>query len=604
MIFDNKNLGFGLFYEFLDHFQFHGGFDQLRKVLQRVVPFEDNPVLPLDLIPEFTSPFKACSNILNPEYTKEMAEELQSIIVGRLKNMSDDSMKEMDKNTIHSIMSDFRDFLCLGLPEEVVDEQLESVKLGLALRFLKSPEMKKRLTGINEIKSIVRSTERIGSGIVHHKWQDDDTPEIRSRWLKPEYLINWIEENKLVEFLLGESSHVEVIKRSASLLIFLANNNHLNVNHLELLWKSQEDKHEATVLGVYETINEIASYLNKDSILYLFEKINSMPIKKYNEQTVKFVKEFTLKSFEVFRSIRGSELVDISSDNDDEESKVNEFIVDNAKGIIEGNVAIPDSDMPEFGLPILFEILQQNSELGGHTLSEFIDLLKESTSDACKASYVLKCIKNMMEGTAVYQSISIFMSIFNLAFNYRSFEIELNSEVAIKKLNDQFDFIGLTIQNIERYNSLVQKQMVDSVNKGLVPENVSKTKFEGNVTHAEQLDKLLEFIENVISTSDNRVEIGTANIQKLWNIFVSASSIEFDKNTFFKWLCKESSIYTTSMMVSSSQSLLNDEEKTFLFEQILCKNEYVQKKEISLSCFKCFKKYFGLDNKYIAFSRR
>ena len=569
-----------------------------------VVPHDESPTLPLELIPEFTSPFRACSNILNPEYTKEMAEELQSIIVGRLENMSDEAMKEVDKATIHSIMHDFRDFLCLGLPEEVVDEKLESVKLGLALRFLKSPEMKKRLTGINEIKSIVRSTERIGSRMVQHKWQDDDSPRVKSRWLKPEYLINWIEEHKLVEYLLGESSHVEVIKRSSSLLIFLANNNHLTVEHLDLLWKSQEDKHEATVLGVYETINEIANYLSKEGISYLFEKINSMPVKKYNEQTVKFVKEFTLKSFDAYRNFRGSELDGINSDHDDEESKVNEFYVDNARSIIEGSVASPEVEIPEFGLPILFEILQQNSELGGHTLSEFIDLLKESTSDACKASYILKCIKNMMDGVAVYQSISIFMSIFNLAFNYRSFDIELNSEVAAKKLNDQFDFIGLTIKNIERYNTLVQKQMVDSIDKGLVPENISKTKFEGNVTHAEQLDKLLEFIESVISTSDNKIQIGTENIQRLWNIFVSNSSIEFDKNTFFKWLCKESSIYPSSMMVSSSQSLLTEDERTFLFEEILCKNEYVQKKDISLSCFKCFKKYFALDNRYITYSRR
>ena len=435
MMFNNKNLGFGLFYEFLDHFQIHDGFDSIRKILQKVVPFEDENTLPLDLIPEFTSPFKACSNILNPEYTKEMAEELQAVIVGRLENMTDDEMKEIDKNTIQSIMSDFRDFLCLGLPEEVVDEKLiKSVKLGLALRFLRSPEMKKKLIGINEIKSIVRSTERVGSRMMQHSWQDNDSPRVNSRWLKPEYLIQWINDNKLVEYLLGDSTHIEVIKRSASVLIFLANHNHLTADHLEFLWKSQEDKHEATVLGVYETINEIASYLNKESISYLFSKINSMPVKKYNEQTVKFVKEFTLKSFEVFRSENNSELAGINSDNDEEESKINEFYIDNAKDIIEGTTAPPNAEVPEFGLPILFEILQQDSELGSNTLPMFIDLLKDSTSDSVKASYILKCIKNLVNGVNVYQSISIFTSIFNLALNYRSFEIELNSEVAMKRL--------------------------------------------------------------------------------------------------------------------------------------------------------------------------
>lgn len=100
MILKNTDLDFGLFHEFLDHFQLHGGFDSLRKALQKVVPFETEHTLPLELIPSLTSPFKSCSNILNPEYSREMAEELQSIIIGRLENMTDEEMKDVDKNTI------------------------------------------------------------------------------------------------------------------------------------------------------------------------------------------------------------------------------------------------------------------------------------------------------------------------------------------------------------------------------------------------------------------------------------------------------------------------------------------------------------------------
>lgn len=297
MILRNTDLDFGLFHEFLDHFQLHGGFDSLRKALQKVVPFETEHTLPLDLIPTLTSPFKNCSNILNPEYSKEMAEELQSIIIGRLENMTDEEMKNVDKNMINSIMVDFRDFLCIGLPEEVVDEKLESVKLSLALRFLKSSNMKKRLTGINEIKSIVESTTN--RRVKTSSWDYDDSPRQVSRWIKPEYLVKWIQDNELIEYILGDSSHVEVIKRAPSVLIFLSNNGSLTKDHLDLLWKSQEDKHEATVLGVFEAINEIAGSLDKKALNYIFSKIESMPIKKYNEQTVKFVKEFTVKAFGV-----------------------------------------------------------------------------------------------------------------------------------------------------------------------------------------------------------------------------------------------------------------------------------------------------------------
>ena len=482
-------------------------------------------------------------------------------------------------------MTDFRDFLYIGQSEEVVDEKLESVKLSLALRFLRSSNMKKRLTGINEIKSIVESTGN--RGIKTSSWHDDDSPRTTSRWLKPEYLCKWIHDNKLIEYLLGDTSHVEVIKRSSSVLIFLSKYEQLTKHHLDLLWKSLEDKHEATVLGVFETINEIAGSLDTMSIDYLFTKIKSLPIKKYNEQTVKFLKEFTIKGFGVAKNDTPGDLVDLSSGDEDEESKLNEQFVECARGILEGNIDPPKADTPEYGLPILFEICLQNTELGTHTLQSFIELLKLRHSDSFRAAYILKCIENLMNGVAVHQSLSIFTSIFNKAFNFRSFDAVLSPETAMIKLNDQFDFITLIIKNIERYNTVVQKAMVDQVKKGDVPENISKTKFEGNVAHSDQLEKLLEFVKFVVTTANNEIKVGTDNIQKLWNIFVSASSIEFDKNLFFKWLCKERNFKSHSV-ISSGRSIMGEgkilfsqEERHFLFTQILCQNEYVNKTEIS-----------------------
>ena len=200
--------------------------------------------------------------------------------------------------------------------------------------------MKKRLNGINEIKAIIESTTDL---FVRRSWKDDDSPR-KSRWLKPEYLCKWISDNKLVEYILGDSSHIEVIKRSATVLQFLSHNKQLTQHHLDLLWKSLEDKHEATVLGVYETINEIAEDLDKKSVDYIFSKIKSIPLKKYNEHTVKFVKDFTIKALKVAKKGKASkELIDNSSD-DNEEIKNNEFYLENAREIIDGTVPEPENE--------------------------------------------------------------------------------------------------------------------------------------------------------------------------------------------------------------------------------------------------------------------
>ena len=45
---------------------------------------------------------------------------------------------------------------------------------------------------------------------------------------------------------------------------FLASLNSLTSDHLNLLWKACENKHEATVRVVYDAIIEISNYLNAD----------------------------------------------------------------------------------------------------------------------------------------------------------------------------------------------------------------------------------------------------------------------------------------------------------------------------------------------------
>lgn len=40
-----------------------------------------------------------------------MVEEIQSIVLGRLEKMSDDEMKEIEKQTIHSLLIELREFL-------------------------------------------------------------------------------------------------------------------------------------------------------------------------------------------------------------------------------------------------------------------------------------------------------------------------------------------------------------------------------------------------------------------------------------------------------------------------------------------------------------
>ena len=537
------------------------------------------------IIQTMTSPFNGCSCVINKEYAKEMCTEIQDIVLERLENMDDDEMKDIDRTTISNMLTEFKGFLCIGIDDEdSVDQKLESVKLSMALRFLKSSNMKKRLNGINQIKSIIEFTERSSSSSDHMRrhWQDDDSPRV-SRWLKPEYLCNWLLENQLLEYILGENSHVEVVKRSTSVLKFLSNCKALTKDHLDLLWKCQEDKHEATVLGVYETINEVALDLEKDALDYIFTKIESIPLKKYNEQTVNFVKEFTSNACRVSRSSPAANLVEVSSD--DEEDKDIEFFVENAKQIVSGEIEEPKKSVPEYGLPIIFKLLEQSNDLGSTALKALIEILRYKHLDMFKISYILKSIKNLQDGKYVHQSLTIITSILPKCFNSKDYESSSQSHVAIMKLNEHFDFIKLTIKNIERYNEVVQSKMVGLVNKGTIPENIPKTCFEGNILHSDHLEKLLEFIEFSSIYTGGEITIGQENIEKLWNLFVNTSGIEFDKNLFLKWMNKER-FTKGNIQTINQRRIFTSDEREYIFNNILCQSDQVDKKEITYNCFK------------------
>lgn len=88
---------------------------------------------------------------------------------------------------------------------------------------------------------------------------------------------------------------------------FLNDNNALDFETLNLLWKSQEGKHEETVRAVFDTISQITIYLSLDNLNFLFKKISSISSKEYNDVTIKFIKEFTDSALFRVRNLKDKE---------------------------------------------------------------------------------------------------------------------------------------------------------------------------------------------------------------------------------------------------------------------------------------------------------
>ena len=110
-------------------------------------------------------------------------------------------------------------------------------------------------------------------------------------------MIKWISDNSIVETILHNSMHIEIVKRSDTILKFLAKSQTLKKEHLDLMWEASEEKHEASTRTIYDTIISIAGFLSEESRERLFENIKNIPYENYNEIIINLIKNFALNIF-------------------------------------------------------------------------------------------------------------------------------------------------------------------------------------------------------------------------------------------------------------------------------------------------------------------
>lgn len=73
--------------------------------------------------------------------------------------MSEKELKEVDKDVVGRVLMDLKDFLSLAMSEQETYQLVEQTQLFVALRFLKSTYLEKRLKGLNDIKLIIDKIE-------------------------------------------------------------------------------------------------------------------------------------------------------------------------------------------------------------------------------------------------------------------------------------------------------------------------------------------------------------------------------------------------------------------------------------------------------------
>ena len=116
-------------------------------------------LLPLDLLGELTAPFLNCGGLMSKSFASSFVQEVQDIVTQRLMGMRDKEIKELDKDSLASVLAAFRPFLQLAKTDSEISELLEQIQLSFATRFLKTTYLEKRLQGITDLRQLVERAD-------------------------------------------------------------------------------------------------------------------------------------------------------------------------------------------------------------------------------------------------------------------------------------------------------------------------------------------------------------------------------------------------------------------------------------------------------------
>ncbi|KAG6961032.1 hypothetical protein JG687_00007900 [Phytophthora cactorum] len=98
---------------------------------------------------------------------------------------------------------------------EICEQRVQILRLEISLRFFQSSSLEKRIYGLTEIVVII-------TRLYNDQIQEQADPTAASLFATLDYLVNWMHEKQLMQELLGEKMHVELIKRSTSLFQFVS----------------------------------------------------------------------------------------------------------------------------------------------------------------------------------------------------------------------------------------------------------------------------------------------------------------------------------------------------------------------------------------------
>uniref|UniRef100_A0A1B0CAV9 ubiquitinyl hydrolase 1 n=2 Tax=Lutzomyia longipalpis TaxID=7200 RepID=A0A1B0CAV9_LUTLO len=145
--------------------------------------------------------------------------------------------------------------------------------LTLAFKYFTSTTLTMRLSGMAQINAHINLFNDICTS--------DTVAEVEVVGQK---LADWLTENQIISHLFGPNLHVEVIKQSHIVLNFLAVENQITEDHINLIWQAAQLKHCSK--PIYDILPALVKNLAPRPAMHLYQLLCRLDPKEHTEQSI------------------------------------------------------------------------------------------------------------------------------------------------------------------------------------------------------------------------------------------------------------------------------------------------------------------------------
>jgi hypothetical protein len=528
----------------------------------------------LDSISDIIGDFK------NDEKKESLLLDIKKIITSQVDNITDDDVEKLEITQLNNLLEKLKHFGSLSENNDKEMEEMMELKLGHKL--LRCPIFERRRQGMVNLIKIIEDLEEDENKAT--RYVGFRKKKKQYEWLTLEHFLNWIKDQKLIDYVFGEYSHPEIIRKSGELLSKMCQMDLFSKKEIDLIWSVFDSNyHEDIIRATLEVIEMVVRDCDEEIISEIRKRVHKFKKSDYDQSMIMFMKSFIIAEMTNFYKndnmkktggMKSSlkKFFNMGGGNSDVDSIMTKEHVDWVNKDLEILWKLPtQKDIPN-------NVKNQASKVIPEILSN------EYCSDKTRENYIEMARKGLKNGDQVYNNLNFIKALLTNSQGYSE----------IKKTIKDNNIADIVILAAESYLGKVSKQFKDPYdynNVRYIEKHLAEKdpNFMMGRTHREHIEKMFEIIQFIIDKSYNSQPFTEKEIEKMFNVFITKRISNFESETLFDLVQAEK----RAAGYSSDPYNLGDKKlRKHIFVTCLVKKNYVTPHDYSPKSIRCFKDLF------------